>query len=102
MAPAGLWENWHSPAGEWMRSFAIVTTTPNELCSELHNRMPVVLGPATWSVWLGEEPADPTQLKSLLVPCPSAAMACWPVSPRVGNAKNNDESLIEPIVAASL
>jgi putative SOS response-associated peptidase YedK len=38
MALAGLWENWRSPAGEWVRSFAIVTTTPNELCAELHNR----------------------------------------------------------------
>jgi putative SOS response-associated peptidase YedK len=48
MALAGLWENWRSPRGEWMRSFAIVTTRPNELCAELHNRMPVVLGPAAW------------------------------------------------------
>jgi putative SOS response-associated peptidase YedK len=39
MAPAGLWENWRSPAGEWIRSFAIVTTTPNKLCAELHSRM---------------------------------------------------------------
>ena len=45
MALAGLWENWRSPAGEWVRSFAIITTTPNEPCAELHNRMPVVLGP---------------------------------------------------------
>jgi len=45
MALAGLWENWRSPDGEWVRSFAIITTTPNELCAELHNRMPVVLGP---------------------------------------------------------
>ena len=41
MALAGLWENWRSPAGEWVRSFAIITTTPNELCAELHDRMPV-------------------------------------------------------------
>jgi putative SOS response-associated peptidase YedK len=45
MALAGLWENWHSPAGEWIRSFAIITTTPNELCGKLHNHMPVVLKP---------------------------------------------------------
>src|ERR1700736_5047900 len=54
---AGLWENWKSPEGEWMRSFAIITTTPNELCAELHNRMPVVLKPDAWPLWLGEEPA---------------------------------------------
>src|ERR1700751_1430983 len=53
MALAGLWENWKSPAGEWMRSFAIVTTQPNELCAELHNRMPVILAPEAWPAWLG-------------------------------------------------
>jgi putative SOS response-associated peptidase YedK len=64
MALAGLWENWRSPAGEWVRSFAIVTTTPNELCAELHTRMPVVLGPETWPAWLGEKPADPPATQS--------------------------------------
>ena len=59
MAMAGLWETWRSPAGETVRSFAIVTTTPNELCAEIHNRMPVILPPEAWPVWLGEEPAAP-------------------------------------------
>ena len=99
MALAGLWENWRSPAGEWVRSFAIITTTPNELCAELHNRMPVVLKPETWTVWLGEESADASALNALLVPYPSEEMRCWPVSPRVGNVKNNDPSLIEAIAA---
>jgi putative SOS response-associated peptidase YedK len=98
MALAGVWENWKSSAGEWVRSFAIVTTEPNELCAQLHNRMPVVLAPDAWPTWLGEEPASPTQLKSLLVPYPSDAMVAWPVSQRVGSVKNNDPSLIEPIV----
>jgi putative SOS response-associated peptidase YedK len=99
MVLAGLWENWRSPAGEWIRSFAIITTKPNELCAELHNRMPVVLGPETWPVWLGEEPADPRQLKALLAPYPSEGMTCWPVSQRVGSVKNNDPSLIQPVAA---
>jgi putative SOS response-associated peptidase YedK len=63
MALAGLWENWRSPAGEWVRSFAIITTTPNELCAQLHNRMPVVLKPEAWPVWLGEDPVDASALK---------------------------------------
>ena len=98
MALAGLWENWKSTAGEWVRSFAIVTTEPNELCAQLHNRMPVVLAPEAWPAWLGEEPADEAHLKPLLVPCPSGGMIAWPVSARVGSVKNNDPSLIEPIV----
>jgi len=97
MALAGLWENWHSPAGEWVRSFAIITTTPNQLCAQLHNRMPVVLKPDAWPTWLGEQPATVRDLQTLLVSYPSDEMICWPVSTRVGNVKNNDPSVIEPI-----
>jgi len=98
MALAGLWETWRSPAGERVRSFAIITTEPNEVCARLHNRMPVVLQPEAWPVWLGEEPADLTQLKALLAPYPTDQMTAWPVSARVGSVKNNDPGLIEPIV----
>jgi putative SOS response-associated peptidase YedK len=97
---AGVWENWHSPAGEWVRSFAIITTEPNELCAALHNRMPAILTPEAWPQWLGEEPAGEARLKSLLAPYPSDAMICWPVSARVGNVRNNDSSLIEPVAVA--
>jgi putative SOS response-associated peptidase YedK len=61
--------------------------------------MPVVLSPEAWPVWLGEESAEPFELKALLAPYPAEQMTCWPVSPRVGNVKNNDPSLIEPIAA---
>jgi putative SOS response-associated peptidase YedK len=100
MALAGLWETWRAPSsGERVRCFAIVTTEPNELCAALHSRMPVVLAPEAWPAWLGEVPADETQLKALLAPHPSDRIVCWPVSVRVGNVKNNDPSLIEPIAA---
>jgi len=59
--------------------------------------MPVVLEPEAWPLWLGEEPADARQLKAVLAPYPSDAMTCWPVSTRVGNVKNNDASLVEPV-----
>ncbi len=99
MALAGLWENWRSPAGEWIRSFAIITTQANEMCAALHDRMPVILDPPNWPAWLGEEAIDPPQLKALLGPYSSERMICWRVSPRVGNVKNNDPSLIDPIAA---
>jgi putative SOS response-associated peptidase YedK len=69
--------------------------------SGLHDRPTSLLQPCmereTWATWLGEEPADPRQLKALLAPYPSEGMTCWPVSPRVGNVKNNNASLVEPI-----
>ena len=101
MALAGLWETWKSPAEESVRSFTIVTTTPNDLCAEIYNRMPVILPPSVWPAWLGEESVDSDAvLKSLLAPYPADEMAMWPVSPRVGNVKNNDPSLIEPMELA--
>jgi putative SOS response-associated peptidase YedK len=87
------------PSGVWVRNLAIITTEPNALCAELHNRMPVVLGPQTWTAWLGEESADERQLMEMLAPYPSEGMTCWPVSTRVGNVKHNDPSLIEPIAS---
>jgi putative SOS response-associated peptidase YedK len=100
MALAGLWETWHSSAQETIRSFTIITTTPNELCAEVHNRMPVILPPETWTEWLAEEPADEAALKEMLVPYPAERMTMWPVDKRVGNVKNNDPSLIESISIA--
>ena len=82
MALAGFWETWRSPEGERIRSFTVITTMPNELCAELHNRMPVVLKPAVWPAWLGEQPADVPHLKAMLTPYPSDEMICWPVSAR--------------------
>ena len=74
------WETWRSPVGERVGSFAIITTTPNELCAELHNRMPVVLSPDVWSEWLGDEPTDPARLKALLAPYPAEEMTRWPAA----------------------
>ena len=91
---------WRSPAQETVRSFTIITTTPNELCAPIHNRMPVILPTATWREWLGEQPAEERQLKKVLVPYPAERMTMWPVDRRVGNVKNNDPSLIAPISIA--
>jgi putative SOS response-associated peptidase YedK len=55
----------------------------------------LILAPETWPLWIGEEPAEPPQLKALLAPYPADRMT--PVSKPVGNVKNNDPSLAEPI-----
>jgi putative SOS response-associated peptidase YedK len=70
MALAGVLENWHSPVGEWVRSFAIITTTPNELCAKIHNRMPVILKPKHGQ--RGSAKNRPTSRSS---------RRCWPPTP---------------------
>src|SRR5471030_3499173 len=66
---AGLWERWKDKAsGELVRSFTIITTTPNEVCAPIHDRMPVIVEQANYGKWLGEEPADPMRLLTMLRP----------------------------------
>jgi putative SOS response-associated peptidase YedK len=90
---AGLWENWKDPdTGEWVRTFTIVTTDANELVAQLHDRMPVVIGPEDRERWLkGPNPRE------LPRPDPAERMTMWPVSPKLNSPKNDSPDLLEPI-----
>jgi putative SOS response-associated peptidase YedK len=97
---AGLWERWTDKAsGEVVRSFTIITTTPNEVCAPIHDRMPVIVDPANYGKWLGEEPADPMRLLMMLKPFPAEQMECYPVGAAVGNVKNDEPGLLVPVAA---
>jgi len=90
----GIWENWKNPnSGEWIRTFAILTTDANELVASIHNRMPLVLNSRDYSRWLSEEP-DPSDL---MRPFPADPMRMWPISRRINKPENSEPSLIEPI-----
>jgi putative SOS response-associated peptidase YedK len=93
---AGLWENWKAPTGEWVRTFAVITTSANDLVAEIHDRMPAILTPQDYDRWLGPE-ADPGEL---LRPFPRELMTLWPVSTRVNTPKNDDPDLLMPFVEA--
>jgi hypothetical protein len=93
-----FWENWKEPtSGEWLRTFAIITTEANELVADIHDRMPVILAPADYARWLGDEP-DP---HDLMRPFPAALMLMWPISTRVNKPENDDPAIVEPIELAS-
>jgi putative SOS response-associated peptidase YedK len=96
MALAGLWER-GGRGGREALSFAIIAKRSNELCAELHDRMPVIIGPRKLPAWLGEKAADPVPPKAMLAPYRSDEMTYWLVSTRVGNVKNNDPNLNQPI-----
>ena len=94
MAFAGLWEAWRYPDGEILRTFAVLTTNANATMAELHERMPVILEPADWPIWLGEVAGDPA---ALLRPAAEDVLQLWPVSRRVNTPRNNDAHLLDRV-----
>jgi putative SOS response-associated peptidase YedK len=97
MVFAGLWESWKSPDGEVIESCTILTTSSNKLIEPLHERMPVILHPQEYSLWLDRETTDPEKLKSLYKPYPAERMEMYPVSPQVNSPKIDSPDLINPL-----
>jgi putative SOS response-associated peptidase YedK len=100
---AGLWERWKNPGdGSIVRSFTIVTGLPNPLCQPIHERMPVILPKAAWSLWLGEEEAKPDEILALLSPYSAELMRVYPIGPAVGNVRNDTPDLLVSIAGDTL
>jgi putative SOS response-associated peptidase YedK len=94
---AGLWELWKSPEGSEVRSCTIITTQPNSLMEPIHNRMPVILPPDAYDIWLATEDRQATQLNGLLVPYPASEMIAFPVSRMVNSPQTDTPALINPV-----
>ena len=103
LALAGIWSPWKQPdSGEWLRSCAIVTTTPNPLMARIHDRMPVILPKSAWGRWLDPELDDVAELRGLLGPSPSEELEAYPVSTLVNSVRNDSPDLTAPIVGEVL
>lgn len=87
---AGLWEIWHASDGSEIRSCTIITTQPNLLMEQIHNRMPVILEPQDYQLWLSPEELETSTLAPLLKPYEADDMKAYPVS-RLVNSPNNDQ-----------
>jgi len=93
---AGIWEYWTGPGGEnALETTAILTTAANEQLESVHHRMPVIIKPADYARWLGEDAIDPVTLHQYLLDAPAPAFEIYPVSRKVNNTANDDPSLIE-------
>lgn len=90
---AGLWEETRLD-GQPVTTTTILTTRGNALTTRIHDRMPVILAPESYGLWLGEHAGD---LTPLFEPYPAEAMQSYAVDPRVGQVKNDDAGLILPI-----
>ena len=93
---AGLWDIWHSPHGDELRSATILTTTPNPLVEPIHSRMPVILPREAYQEWLTPEEKEPQTLEKWLRPYPEDRMETHPVSTFVNSPQNNSPQCIQP------
>lgn len=97
MAFAGLWESWMGPNGEEMETAAIVTTAANHQLAPLHDRMPAILPPEAFDLWLDHRTTDAETAAALIAPAREDLLDVHPVSDRVNQAANDDAALIEPV-----
>lgn len=94
MGFAGLWDSWNSPDGETVESFSILTTTSNKLLEKIHDRMPVILFPDDYGLWLNHNIHDPLQLQALYEPYPTDKMISCHVSDLVNNPRFDSPACI--------
>jgi putative SOS response-associated peptidase YedK len=96
---AGLYDEWHDPAGTLLATYMIITTEPNPLMATVHKRMPVILAQEHEERWLTGESQDAGQLKAMLAPYPAEKMAMHPVSPLVITLSSDDDRVVRPVVS---
>ncbi len=97
-ALAGLWDTWTDKStGETITSTVIITTDPNELMMNIHNRMPVIIPPDKIDLWLEKDDANLPELGSLMKPYPADEMEAYPVAFTVNNPSVDDITCIQPV-----
>ncbi len=94
---AGLWERWVPEDGQPIDSCTIITTVANDLIQPLHIRMPALLAPEKYELWLDPTVRDVDRLQPLLRPYPSEGMVAYPVSTKVNNPANDSPECIAPL-----
>jgi putative SOS response-associated peptidase YedK len=100
MALAGVAEWWRDkqgPNAPAIHSCSIITTTASQDMDGIHDRMPVVLSPDVFDIWLDPEAEDVNELMALVRAAPVGTVTHHAVSQRVGSVRNNDPELIAPI-----
>jgi len=97
IAFAGLWETWMGPNGEEVETACIVTTAANRTLAPIHDRMPVVIAPEAFDLWLDGTAVDAANAAALIVPAPEALFEAYEISTAVNRTANDSPSLIEPL-----
>jgi putative SOS response-associated peptidase YedK len=99
LAFAGLWETWTGPNGEEVDTATIITTPANRLLAAIHDRMPAIVAPDAFNLWLDCAAVDELTAAALIAPAADAMLECYPVSTAVNRAANDSPDLIAPAPA---
>jgi len=96
---AGLYNHWTSPEGKQVCTATIITTDANEVLKPIHDRMPVMVPPDSYDVWLDPSIHQKDRLLPVLKPCPDRELELYEVSTKVNSPKNDSKELIERLHA---
>lgn len=97
---AGIWDRWRGQNSNMVETCSILTTTPNVVTAPIHDRMPVILDPDGYELWLDPGMRDMRVVSDLLRPYDARLMRCYPVSTRVNHVANDDEQCSAPVEPA--
>jgi putative SOS response-associated peptidase YedK len=97
LAFAGLWETWEGPNGEEVDTATIITTAANRTLSAVHDRMPVIVPPEAFDLWLDCANVDAVTASALIRPAPEDLLEAYPVSTAVNRPTNDDATLVVPV-----
>jgi putative SOS response-associated peptidase YedK len=98
---AGIWDRTRDDEGNAVDSYAILTTDPNTMLKPIHDRMPVILDPRVYGLWLDPEPESLETLQDLIAPAPVETMRAYPVSRLVNSTANDEPACVQPAAGRS-
>jgi putative SOS response-associated peptidase YedK len=93
----GVFGRWEDASGSALETCSILTTTPNAVAAAIHDRMPVILDPDSYDLWLDPGMKDAGAASELLKPCDARLMRCYPVSARINHVVNDDAECSAPV-----
>ena len=97
---AGIWDRWQDPSGKLVETCSILTTAPNAVTAAVHDRMPVILEPDSYDLWLDPGTMDVSEASELLKPYDARQMRCYLVSTRINSVVHDDEACSAPVEIA--
>jgi putative SOS response-associated peptidase YedK len=98
-ALAGLWDRWRPPESGPIDTCTVLTTEPNEIVKNIHDRMPVIVPREKWGEWL-DPGTDVERAREALKPLDAGGMEAYPVSALVSNTKNEGAELARRVEVA--